>query len=118
MADNKILNFGADVLPNETEKYYLGNSDKKWIIDASQLTGTLSEDVLPEELTKLIEDTVNAEVVSLDAEVSNDDDSGLVVTVTQVDGLIDNVAVDASNFKSAGVTLYDWDKNEYIEVDL
>ena len=35
------INVGSNFLPNENNTYYLGNSTKKWKIDASQLTGTL-----------------------------------------------------------------------------
>lgn len=46
MSDRK-LNIGADFLPKESETYDLGNSTKKWNIDASQLTGSIDKEVLP-----------------------------------------------------------------------
>ena len=42
MAADKDLNVGANLYPTESGVAELGNSTKKWIIDASQLTGTIT----------------------------------------------------------------------------
>ena len=42
MAAEKDLNVGANLYPTESGVAELGNSSKKWIIDGSQLTGTVT----------------------------------------------------------------------------
>ena len=42
MAAEKDLNVGANLYPTESGVAELGNSSKKWIIDGSQLTGTIT----------------------------------------------------------------------------
>lgn len=42
MAIEKDLNVGANLYPTESGVAELGNSSKKWKIDASQLTGTIT----------------------------------------------------------------------------
>lgn len=42
MAADKDLNVGANLYPTESGVAELGNSTKKWLIDASQLTGTIA----------------------------------------------------------------------------
>lgn len=39
MPDNNNMNFGVDLLPVTNNSYYLGKSDKKWKIQASEING-------------------------------------------------------------------------------
>ena len=61
MAISKTLNVGSHVLPTESGSAKLGDSTHKWVIDASQISGSVSSATSATTASKIGTDTVGDE---------------------------------------------------------